>query len=209
MNTHTTGVTLAVVNDYPLVVAGTAQLLDQYPTIKVLEHASRDRPRTPVDIALFDAFASGTKLEPHLRELLEDPHYARVVVYSWSVEAPLVKDALAVGVHGYLGKSLSGEELADALVRIKGGEKVVAPEVDADEIFMEEWPGRSCGLSPREAEVIALITQGFTNEDIAQTCFLSINSVKSYIRSAYRKMGVERRSQAVLWGVQNGFQPVG
>ncbi|WP_223286195.1 helix-turn-helix transcriptional regulator [Kocuria atrinae] len=48
---------------------------------------------------------------------------------------------------------------------------------------------------------------GATNDEIARTCYLSINSVKSYIRSAYRKMGVERRSQAVLWGVQNGMEP--
>lgn len=209
MNIQPTDVTLAVVNDYPLVVAGTAHLLDQYPAIKVLEHASRDRPRTPVDVALFDAFASGARLAPQLHELLEDPHYARVAVYSWNLEASRVRDVLDIGVHGYLGKTLSGEELAVALVRIKAGEKVISPEADTEEIFIEEWPGRASGLSPREAEVIALITQGFTNEDIAQTCFLSINSVKSYIRSAYRKMGVERRSQAVLWGVQNGFQPVG
>ena len=55
--------------------------------------------------------------------------------------------------------------------------------------------------------MVALITQGLSNDEIARTSHLSINSVKSYIRSAYRKMGVSRRSQAVLWGIRNGFQP--
>lgn len=77
-----------------------------------------------------------------------------------------------------------------------------------EDIRIADWPGRNAGLSPREAEVIALITQGATNEEIARGCYLSINSVKSYIRSAYRKMGVERRRQAVLWGVRNGMQSV-
>ena len=70
-----------------------------------------------------------------------------------------------------------------------------------------DWPGRSAGLSPREAEILALITQGLTNQDIADRVYLSINSVKTYIRSAYRKIDVERRPQAVLWGIANGFRP--
>ena len=59
----------------------------------------------------------------------------------------------------------------------------------------------------RQAEIIALITQGLSNQDIAQRSYLSINSVKTYIRTAYRKMNVASRSQAVLWGVSHGFQP--
>jgi DNA-binding CsgD family transcriptional regulator len=70
-----------------------------------------------------------------------------------------------------------------------------------------DWPGRGAGLSSREAEIIALITQGLSNQQIADRVYLSINSIKSYIRSAYRKMQVTTRSQAVLWGVEHGFKP--
>ena len=55
--------------------------------------------------------------------------------------------------------------------------------------------------------MISLITQGLTNQAIADLTYLSINSVKSYIRTAYRRMNVTTRSQAVLWGVQHGFEP--
>ena len=87
--------------------------------------------------------------------------------------------------------------------------------VDTDEIDDSElsayqdghWPGKGAKLSAREAEVLALITQGYTNNDIASRSYLSINSVKSYIRSAYRKIGVERRSQAVRWGMENDMLP--
>ncbi len=70
-----------------------------------------------------------------------------------------------------------------------------------------DWPGSGARLSSREAEVLALITQGYTNNDIASRSYLSINSVKSYIRTAYRKIGVERRSQAVRWGMENAMLP--
>ena len=69
------------------------------------------------------------------------------------------------------------------------------------------WPGKEHGLTVREAEIIALITQGLSNQEIAERSYLSINSVKTYIRTAYRKIGVERRAQAVLWGIKHGFEP--
>ncbi len=60
-------------------------------------------------------------------------------------------------------------------------------------------------LSGRERDVLSLITQGLSNQDIAETLYLSINSVKTYVRSAYRKIGVTRRSQAIIWGARHGM----
>ncbi|MDF1606229.1 response regulator transcription factor [Nocardioides sp. YIM 152315] len=62
-------------------------------------------------------------------------------------------------------------------------------------------------LSEREEQVLALIAQGLTNQEIADRVFISINSVKTYIRSAYRKIGVSSRSQAVAWGLRKGVLP--
>jgi len=60
-------------------------------------------------------------------------------------------------------------------------------------------------LSSREQDVLRLIAGGMSNQEIAGSLYLSINSVKTYIRSAYRRIGVERRSQAVVWAVQHGL----
>lgn len=70
-----------------------------------------------------------------------------------------------------------------------------------------DWPGRREGLSDREAEILALITQGRTNAQIAAATYLSPNTVKTYIRSAYRKIGATSRTQGALWGIHNGFTP--
>ncbi len=72
---------------------------------------------------------------------------------------------------------------------------------------MEAWPGQHQGLTARESEVIALVVAGLSNQEIADTAYLSINTVKTYIRTAYRRMGVSTRSQAVLWGLEHGFRP--
>lgn len=71
------------------------------------------------------------------------------------------------------------------------------------------WPGEDHGLTERESEVVSLITCGLPNLEIAKRLYLSINSIKTYIRAAYRKMGVRTRAQAVLWGVRHGFLPDG
>lgn len=70
-----------------------------------------------------------------------------------------------------------------------------------------DWPGREEGLTQREAEVLALIVQGLSNADIAVRAHLSPNSVKTYIRSCYRRIGASSRTQAVLWGIDHGFRP--
>lgn len=62
-------------------------------------------------------------------------------------------------------------------------------------------------LTGREQDVIRMITHGLTNQEIAAELYLSINSVKTYVRSAYRKIGASHRSHAVIWGVRNGYLP--
>lgn len=59
------------------------------------------------------------------------------------------------------------------------------------------------GLTRREAEMLGLIARGLSNQEIADAAFLSINSVKTHIRTAYRKLGVTRRSQAVGWVIRH------
>lgn len=68
------------------------------------------------------------------------------------------------------------------------------------------WSESDPGLTSREAEIVMLLTHGLSNQQIADHSFLSINSVKTYIRSAYRKIGVQTRSQALLWGMDHDLR---
>jgi NarL family two-component system response regulator LiaR len=197
---------LAIVDDYAVVVAGVAAFLaDEH--IDVVETGASQAVLSDVDVVLYDTFAqvqgSGIDLEDFVRD-----SGAKVVVYSWNVKPEMIVQAIAGGARGYLSKVLTGPQVVAALKRVVAGEVVILPgDMESSVGGAGDWPGRSVGLSPREAEVIALITQGLTNQEIADRAFLSINSVKTYIRSAYRKIGAERRSQAVRWGVTNGFEP--
>ena len=82
---------------------------------------------------------------------------------------------------------------------------MVSPSTRTTKIVGTDWPGREEGLTAREAEVLSLITSGLSNADIAVRMSLSPNSIKSYVRSGYRKIDVTTRSQAVLWGISHGM----
>ncbi|AZZ43003.1 response regulator transcription factor [Acidipropionibacterium jensenii] len=74
---------------------------------------------------------------------------------------------------------------------------------NTEPVFRSQEEGRE--LSAREAQMLALICEGATNDEIASICYLTINSVKAYIRNAYRKIGVGRRSQTIVWGSRHGM----
>ena len=207
---------LALHNDYQVVAHGLKAMLAPFEDRMVLVEVATEMPvEGPVDLTLLDTFASVGSEGKDIDEILSSEAAGRVVVYSWNMHPQLVNDALSRGCRGYVSKELDGKELVAVLERIDEGEVVVSPEAEEPvgktftfENTQATWPGKDKGLSPRESEIIAMITQGLTNDDIAERSYLSINSVKVYVRSAYLKMKVERRSQAVRWGMENGMVPV-
>lgn len=197
---------LAIVDDYAVVIAGVASLLAEE-RIDVVETGASMPVVTDVDIVLYDTFGQVQGQDLNLEDFVRDSR-AKVVIYSWNLRPGLIHEAMAGGASGYLSKVLTGPVIVQALERILAGERVILTgdsETSVDGVG--DWPGRSAGLSPREAEIIALIARGLTNQEIAERAHVTMNSIKSYIRSAYRKIGVERRTQAVIWATANGFAP--
>ncbi|MEO6999124.1 MAG: response regulator transcription factor [Terracoccus sp.] len=198
---------VALVNDYEIVLRGLAQMFRPYrDRITVVELDERMPVSRPVDIALYDPHGRAQTEQHAVDELLAQRTVGQVVVYGWTSGAALEQRGLR-RASAVLSKGLGAQELMDGLERIHQGRPVTLTSPRREQRRSPEWPGRHEGLTPRESEMISLITQGLTNQAIADLTYLSINSVKSYIRTAYRRMNVTTRSQAVLWGVQHGFEP--
>lgn len=203
-----TPVRIAIANDYAVVVAGVAAALEPFSErVQVVELDSRMPLATPVDVLLYDTFGQVQADDVDVTELANG-RARRVAVFSWNVQPDLVERALASGVAGYIAKTATAAELTDLIERVHAGERVI-PAVDPDPPTptIGTWPGRELGLTDREAEILALITQGMSNDQIARHVYLGINTVKTHIRKAYRKIGVTRRAEAVLWGIDHGFRP--
>ncbi|MEX1909580.1 response regulator transcription factor [Janibacter sp. Y6] len=198
---------VALIDDCEVVARGVAAMLADYPgRVDLVEADHRLVVAQPVDIALWDAFAPGAGGEDRL---VDDSLVRRTALYTWDVSSRSVLLAQERHLSGVLSKSASAGRLVDALERVDAGENVVMrPEHEIAEERAEEdgWPGRAEGLTRRQSDVVCLVVAGLSNQQIAHACYLSMNSVKSYIRAAYRTMGVSSRSQAVLWGVDHGFR---
>jgi len=200
---------VALVDDYDVVVKGVANMLEPYRDRIVIAELDAGRPvEDEVDVVLYDSFAQPESDSDEIDVLVSNPHARRVAVYTWNFNEDLVARALDQGVSGYLSKALPARELVDALERVHAGEVAVSdPPRRTGSASGLDWPGRREGLTDREAEILALITQGKSNAEVAEHTYLSPNTVKSYIRTVYRKIGVGSRTQAVLWGVGHGFTP--
>lgn len=194
---------ITLINDDEIVRRGVVAMLSRYDAqIGFAEHANPASPQA--DIALVDT-ATGHSHGPGLARLIADPRIRRTVVYTWNFQPWLARDFIEQGASGYLSKSLTAAELVAALHEVHGGMTVVSPSIRTNTVVGSDWPGRAEGLTAREAEVLSLITAGLSNADIATRTSLSPNSIKSYVRSGYRRIGVTTRSQAVLWGISHGM----
>ncbi len=201
--------TVALVDDYDVVLIGVAHMFDAYrDRIIVAEIDATTSLSDPVDIVLYDSFAQPESDSEEIGVLTRHPGARKVVVYTWNFHPDLIESARRQGVRGYLSKTLPARELVSALEAVHGGEVVISePPRQTRAPSSGNWPGRGEGLTDRESEILALITQGKSNLEVAQLTFLSPNTVKSYIRTIYRKIAVGSRTQAVLWGVNHGFTP--
>jgi DNA-binding NarL/FixJ family response regulator len=202
-------ITVALVDDYDVVVMGVANMFDKYrDRVVVAELDTNMGVEDDVDIVLYDSFAQPESDHEEIAALVANPRARRVVVYTWNFHPDLIESARRQGAHGYLSKTLRARELVAALEAVHAGTPVVSdvPPRTRGAVGLD-WPGRGEGLSDRESEILALITQGKSNAEVAKLTYLSPNTVKSYIRTIYRKIDVASRTQAVLWGVDHGFTP--
>jgi DNA-binding NarL/FixJ family response regulator len=134
----------------------------------------------------------------------------QVVIFTYEDDERNVSEALRLGASGYLLKSLSGDQLVNYLLQIRGGEVLLDPTL-ATRIALgaahtddEHWPGHELGLSRRESEVLSLLVDGLSNRAIADQLVVGEETVKTHLRSIYRKLDVRDRSQAVATALRGG-----
>jgi DNA-binding NarL/FixJ family response regulator len=160
------------------------------------------------DIALFEAWTVHAA-----RAVIDSAAFVGArgpVLLSPCDNAALIRTAVHAGARGFLSPRLDTERLVEALERVHRGEVVVERTSSADRPEAcrrgqgtptpAELPG---GLSRREVDVLVLVAEGRTNSDIAAETYLSPNTVKSYLRNAYRKIGATNRVEAVIWAVEH------
>jgi two-component system, NarL family, response regulator LiaR len=159
----------------------------------------------PVDVLLFDTFGRvGLGLEA-VEQIVRDRRARHVVVYTWETRRHLVDRAMAAGASACVSKACTGAQLVDVLRRVAEGERIVEVHRPPSGAGRDgQLPGAAWGLTERESEVLAHATAGLRNREIADALFVSTDTVKTHLRSAYRKLGVRNRTEAVALTLADG-----
>jgi DNA-binding NarL/FixJ family response regulator len=191
-----------VVSRHPLVRAGLTALLAEYPDrVHVVDVSSQDGHLGGQDAAVYDLAALVDGADDDVQHVIS----SRIPVVALTPPSPsgLGERAVAVGVAEVVPMDITAAGLVLALERAASGRSVSADRCAAQGA---EKRRRALevqhGLSERESDILLLIAAGRMNQEIADQLYLSINSIKTYIRSAYKKIGVRTRAQAVLWVCQ-------
>lgn len=120
-------VTVALVDDYDVVLSGLARMLGPYQDrVLVVELDANEPVSTDVDIALYDSFAQPESDHDEVAVLVANPRARRVVMYTWNFHPDLIEAARDLGVDGYLSKTLPARDLVAALEAVHAGETVVS-----------------------------------------------------------------------------------
>ncbi|MEN9505152.1 MAG: hypothetical protein RI958_1078 [Actinomycetota bacterium] len=187
-------VTVSLVNDYELVAAGLAAMLRPYrDRVRVVSATPDGQPAEAADVVLFDTFGGRRHALAKAAELLRDGDVRHVVLYTWDASADFLSSAQDAGISGVILKSSPADRLVSSIERIVAGERIGLGHVTRTPRTEQHEE-----LSTREREVLALLALGYTNRQIANELYLSVDTVKSHMRRLYSKLGVTNRTQAAL-----------
>lgn len=195
-------VPVVVISDQPVITAGIERLVEPYgDRVVVVDEVMADVEA----VVLYDAFGLYVGRDEDLERVVKR-FPERVLVLSRVLQPGLTARALDLGAVASVSVGLPAEELVAAIETFAAGHLQDGSQADIDnQADRRRQLGRDVDLTPREQDVIARIVAGLSNDELAAELYLSINTVKTLIRSVYRKIGVTSRAQAVAWGVEHGF----
>jgi DNA-binding NarL/FixJ family response regulator len=144
-----------------------------------------------------------------IRRLTEHGERPRTIALTTYADEASVLGALRAGARGFLTKDAGADEIRAALEAVTGGAAAIDPAVHHHVVAAlaepDDAPDLPDGLTPREAEVLALIAAGLTNAEIADRLVVSPTTVKSHVNHLFAKAGVRDRAQAVAYAFRHGL----
>ena len=198
-------ITVAIINDYEIVVRGVQAMLAPYgQRVEVVDLETGNGPTRAADVVLFDTFAGRRHTLTRAAEMVSEGNAQHVVLYTWDAAPDFVRRARQLGVSGVVLKTRTADHLIASIERIVAGETV-----GFDPGSPDGAPARAIELSDRESEVLALIARGLTNAQIAEELYLSVETVKTYVKRLYAKLDVHNRAQAAVAAATHHLIPRG
>jgi two-component system, NarL family, response regulator LiaR len=202
-----------VVDDHPMVRTGLAAAIGAHPAFEFVGEAAdglealRLVPIMLPDVVLMDISMpqlDGISATQQLRRILPSTKFLMLTTSAEPIE---VRRALSAGASGYLLKNASALELTEMIRGAHAGRRVLAPEISDAMISAALEPSPGADLTPRERELLALMTRGLNNQEIAAELSLALPTVKFHITNILSKLHVDNRTEAVLKALKHKIVP--
>jgi DNA-binding NarL/FixJ family response regulator len=201
-----------LLDDHEIVREGLRALLDSQPDFEVVGEAStaaealaRIPPLAP-DVAVLDVRLPDGNGVAVCRDVRAAQPEIRCLMLTSFADDEALFDAIMAGAAGYVLKQIKGTDIVDAVRRVAEGESLLDPS--ATQRVLErirnppEEDERLASLTPQERKILGFITDGLTNRQIADEMFLAEKTVKNYVSNLLAKLGMERRTQAAVFGAR-------
>jgi DNA-binding NarL/FixJ family response regulator len=210
---------LVLVDDHEMVLHGLTAMLAHFDgdvvivgTATSFEQARRVVDAMAPDIVLSDVRLGRDSGLDLVRELAATHPTVKVVMLTVYDDEHYLFQALRAGARGYVLKRIDAAGLVGHLLRVADGEIAIDAAL-AGRMAMsaarissgEFWPGANHGLTQRESEVLALLVAGHSNRGIASTLVVTEDTIKTHIRSLYRKLDVQDRGGAIAFALREGL----
>ncbi len=208
-------------DDHPIVTTGVAAILKNDPGKELvgIAHSAvemfRLLPRTRPEVLLLDLNLPGSDYYQNIRQLKKQFSNIRILIYS-AYQAPgLPRSLLNEGIEGYVLKTVLPKELLTAIECVYQGQiylstGIIGPNAKPDKVvkrntILKDDFLKSLRLSPREQEVLQLISRGFTSQTIGETLFISKYTVETHRKNILRKLDFNSSTELVKFAVQQGL----
>ncbi len=201
-----------LLDDHEIVRRGVRDLLESAGDIEVVgeagtaEEALGRIPATNPDVAVLDVrLPDGNGVEVCREIRSRRPEIQCLMLTSFSDDEALF-DAIMAGAAGYVLKQIRSNDLVDAIRKVAAGESLLDPRSTQKVLERlrdgEEQDDRLKHLTVQERRILALLADGMTNRQIADTMFLAEKTVKNYVSNLLTKMGMARRTEAAVYAAR-------
>ena len=206
-----------IADDHPLFRDGMRGLLGSLPDMKVVGEASSGEQAIELarelqpDVILMDIKMPGINGIEATREILHTSPRIGVLVVTMFEDDDSVFAAMRAGARGYLLKDSSGQEVGHAIRAVASGEAIFGPGVAQRLISFFSAPSPAVSrrafpeLTEREEEILSLVAQGKSNQQIAKELFVSLKTVRNHVSNIFLKLQVADRAQAVIRAREAGL----
>jgi two-component system response regulator NreC len=205
---------ILLVDDHRVVRAGLRMLLEAEFDFEVVDEAGdiRDavfkaRRHTPDVFVLDVRLPDGSGVDA-IDKLLTEAPGAKVLILSMEDDAHNVRTAFANGANGYVLKDAAEDELVSAVREVAAGGHYLHPELGARMVQadnQERQRAASDPLSDREREVLRLLAEGHTNQEIAATLYISVRTAETHRAHIMQKLGFSSRAELVRYAIDHGM----